>query len=232
MIDTASPDEFFKFLLKRHDQWYKRHMGVGWPWSNDTTLNEHQFDTVFHRLDPSYQKLEQLLKSYIGMQYIKQTKEWILFNICAFRIAGHEVFVRRFDEVNSKHSSLFPLFENREKLCEEIGDTTLEHGFKTLTPYYRKKWIIYQIVCDFRFTSILQTANDRLKWVYLDKEVREGMLRIGFEPTLETVRALWETAKAELKKELFSMSKVPFELCEIARGLRAFNKYERLKHGN
>lgn len=107
----------------------------------------------------------------------------------------------------------------------------------------------YEFVCDLRYTDILRNATDIHTWCYISTDAVSGLIRLGLEPTLESIVKLfslsandlssitngvcgshwaWEHKKIEHKYN--SGPKYPYwELSEIEHCLRQFDKYERIK---
>jgi len=118
---------------------------------------------------------------------------------------------------------------------------SLERVFKFLKDnlYMVGPFVAYEIVCDFRFTMLLDCAGDILTWANVGPGAKRGMKRLGFEPSVETMCKLYDAALDQLGKHLVphlpsrftdeSADYPPFELREIEHSLCEFDKYERVR---
>lgn len=123
--------------------------------------------------------------------------------------------------------------------CLEVG--TLYSAFETLKQFYMVgPFISYEIVCDLRFTPLLENAPDILTWANVGPGAKRGLMRLGMEPTVESMIKLWDLATkiqvpfdndAEMLSTDHRWVPWPFELREIEHSLCEFDKYIRAKSG-
>jgi len=134
--------------------------------------------------------------------------------------------------------------KRRDYLASIENEPTLEHAFRTmLQNYCVGPFVAYEIVCDLRFTPILQCAADVLTWANIGPGAKRGLERLGLPNTLESVRKLYATSTQILGKEFFASARphplevhpwsdvMLFELREIEHSLCEFDKYERARLG-
>ena len=127
------------------------------------------------------------------------------------------------------------------KKCEEIADLCLNCGsmhtaflrFKEL--FLVGKFIAYEMVCDLRFTDVLE-AHDRMKWASMGPGAQRGLQRLGFPAKTEvqgtnSMRELLNMAQDNLGDHVMKYALWPFELREIEHSLCEFDKYERVRTG-
>jgi len=100
--------------------------------------------------------------------------------------------------------------------------------YKLLQFFMVGKFVGYEMVCDLRFTNVLD-AVDTLTWANVGPGAERGLRRLGMDPTLESMRELL-SRKNELQSYVFDCE-WPFELREIEHSLCEFDKYQRVKTG-
>lgn len=131
-------------------------------------------------------------------------------------------------------------WDNRLQYSQTILDLdTMESAFlSVLSIYMVGKFVAYELVCDFRFTSLLDNATDKLTWANMGPGAQRGLRRLGMPHKnqaegLESMRKLYR--KLNLPYELLSShvfnAEVPFELREVEHSLCEFDKYQRVKRG-
>lgn len=100
-------------------------------------------------------------------------------------------------------------------------------------------FIAYEIVCDLRFTFILNHARDTMIWANPGPGAKRGIHRlltgkpkiVGKKPDYqEAMKALLDRAPQKLKGYV-KRCEWPFEMREIEHSLCEFDKYQRAKNG-
>jgi len=118
-----------------------------------------------------------------------------------------------------------------------IQDNLMEKAFKKLLNVYMiGDFTAYEIVCDFRFTKLLQEAKDRLTWANIGPGAKRGLRRLGMDESVQSIIDLYNLAfkyaKYRIKIHLSNAQQYPpFELREIEHSLCEFDKYERIRLG-
>ena len=118
--------------------------------------------------------------------------------------------------------------------CFIISTSTMEEAFnKLLSLPMVGRFIAYELVCDLRFTYLLDHATDKLTWANMGPGAQRGLKRLGMPYENQTVgvrsmRKLWQkltpfAQKLECK-EFFELREVEHSLCEL-------DKYQRTKLG-
>lgn len=125
--------------------------------------------------------------------------------------------------------------------CKEIWDNkihivslckmnSMEVVFHKLLQHWMiGKFVAYELVCDLRFTKVLNPV-DQNTWCNLGPGAVRGLKRLGMEPTVESARILLCGKGAYLQPHVFKCE-WPFELREIEHSLCEFDKYQRVKTG-
>jgi hypothetical protein len=111
------------------------------------------------------------------------------------------------------------------------------HEWMTTIPFVGD-FIGYEMVCDLRFSPVLENATDKLTWSNVGPGAKRGLLRLGMKPCLASMVELYNIAINEEKIELHVAEHLPwndfyppFELREIEHSLCEFDKYMRAKDG-
>jgi hypothetical protein len=116
------------------------------------------------------------------------------------------------------------------------GLATMEGVFNQLTEVHCVGgFMAYEMVCDMRFTKVLENAPDKMTWANTGPGALRGLKRL-FGPSvtpkqsLELMRQLLADAPNRLS-EVHAQSPWPFELREIEHSLCEFDKYVRTRSG-
>ena len=146
----------------------------------------------------------------------------------------HESYLRACVEVwNRRHEFTQGLMELN----------TMEAVFEKLLGLYMVgRFIAYELVCDFRFTLLLENAKDKLTWANMGPGAQRGLKRLGLpyknqQQGLSSMQLLYDRVLGQLMDSEMLLSNevldasVPFELREIEHSLCEFDKYQRAKRG-
>jgi len=91
-------------------------------------------------------------------------------------------------------------------------------------------FVAYEIICDLRFTKILNNAADINSWANVGPGAKRGLERLGMTPVVSSMIALWGLRQDRCSSNVLN-APVPFELREIEHSLCEFDKYERVRTG-
>lgn len=134
----------------------------------------------------------------------------------------------------------------RHDYAQKILDAvTMEFVFEKLLDLYMVgKFVSYEIVCDLRFTKLLENATDKLTWANLGPGAQRGLKRLGMPhkkqveglaSMVELYEELPEFLKYQITEHLPShleyMLNPPFELREVEHSLCEFDKWMRVLRG-
>lgn len=149
----------------------------------------------------------------------------------------------------------FEIWNDRFVLAQKFRQcSTLQQAFNVIREYFLLgDFTSYEIVCDLRWT-VLKHCTDILTWGNVGNGAERGMKRLGMEPTVESMQALWFKAPEYLSEALqkhhigfvvpsamprdeypsswkLSLPYPPFEIREVEHSLCEFDKYMRVKTG-
>jgi len=116
---------------------------------------------------------------------------------------------------------------------------------KLLSLYMVGKFIAYELVCDFRFTTLLCNATDKLTWANMGPGAQRGLKRLGYphknqeEGCESMVKIYGELIGEELIDHRVAEHlpfneyhpNSPFEMREVEHSLCEFDKYCRVRFG-
>lgn len=115
----------------------------------------------------------------------------------------------------------------------------MEDTWKWLRQFpYLGSFHSYEIVCDLRYTALLENAPDRMTWANPGPGARRGLNRIHGrelklpikrEQAIDEMRALLEMAPEKFEKHFEDC--VPWEMREVEHTLCEFDKMERTRLG-
>jgi len=123
------------------------------------------------------------------------------------------------------------------ELCKETN--SMEKVYNKLQELYMiGKFMSYELVCDLRFTPLLENATDKLTWTNMGPGAQRGLKRLGLphknqQQGLTSMQFLYRrltTTRYLLGSHIFN-AKIPFELREVEHSLCEFDKYQRVKMG-
>lgn len=159
-----------------------------------------------------------------------------------------EAICRRIDAVYRDREQLLNHFVDGRNWTGTGGQITLQGAHKALTGYDGLGgFMAYEIVCDLRYTYLLENAPDKLTWCnpgpgavrglcrLLDIPFEKGRNAHGFTPKVkidivEEIRKLLGTMQKRLPKmPTFEMREVEHSLCEWDKWERALWKDGRMK---
>jgi hypothetical protein len=167
------------------------------------------------------------------------------------RDTGHQVFTGAFMISNggSRASKLqavcenfiTPIWEAREEIIDELkrgvyeGKMGMKDAHELLMEFPGMGgFMAYEVVCDLRYTWVLENAADKLTWCNPGPGAKRGLNRLlerdietrfkGDEWKKETIKLL-----ATVKRRLPKMP--PFEMREVEHSLCEWDKYERARMG-
>lgn len=128
-----------------------------------------------------------------------------------------------------------------------LGQKRMEDAFKLVLELYMVgRFVAYELVCDLRFTSLLDHATDKLTWANMGPGAQRGLRRLGLphknqveglESMIELYKRLdkEDYLKYQISEHLPShniyMLQPPFELREVEHSLCEMDKYQRVKRG-
>lgn len=187
----------------------------------------------------------------IGFQSYKDHR-FILDVLLKKRELGQKVFTSAHMTSGSgagmMHGKVYAHMVGPVGIAEEFGERYISYIFHHQTMREVTKllqnipmvgpFIAYEIACDLRFTPLLSGATDKLLWANLGPGAKRGLLRLDMEPSVQSMRDLYDLAIREGLIELhvaehlpFNNGDPPFELREIEHSLCEFDKYMRVKTG-
>jgi hypothetical protein len=123
------------------------------------------------------------------------------------------------------------------KVCQD--DCRLQALWKELKKFrYLGGFMAYEIVCDLRYTSLLQNATDTLDWCNIGPGARRGMNRIlGNVDHLNGPidKKVWAAKTADLLAKFATEAAIHGmpspEMREVEHSLCEFDKFERVRTG-
>lgn len=252
---SSTIEGFFGWINERHRIWVRRNDGAPKPWTDDPILQQYKFTNAFRQLDRGTIALQEMLDHDAEPYLIVFNVIWYrLFNLDVH--ATGLGFVDDLDRVHEYfHSCKGKVFTSAHmttgvagedkvdtylqavdmasEYCNWIADNaaTMEEMFRNLLHLYMVgKFVAYEIVCDLRFTKVLADAPDKLSWANVGPGAKRGMIRLGLEPSVDSMRDLLVMAPQHLGDHVLN-APVPFELREIEHSLCEFDKYERVRTG-
>lgn len=133
-----------------------------------------------------------------------------------------------------------PAWEARHQLAEVAWDSTvtmqgMHAGLMTLPGMGGSGFMAYEVVCDLRYTYLLENATDKLVWSNPGPGAKRGLNRLlgrPLEAKVSTKEWLAESAKLlhYLSSKLPRMP--PFEMREVEHSMCEWDKYERARCGD
>lgn len=138
------------------------------------------------------------------------------------------------DKYLSCMSAIHGVWECRQALVDSVErDNTLQSAWNVIRkiacigPFYA-----YEMVCDLRFTPVLNHTTDKCKWANFGPGSSRGLLRLGMPFNQTSYITLLHLAKRGAFTHIKNPGhKWPFELREIEHSLCEFDKYERKRRG-
>jgi len=140
--------------------------------------------------------------------------------------------------------ALKTLWDNKDKIkmiCESTN--SLQYTAEYLRGYYLiGNFVAYEIVCDLRFTSLLENAIDTLSWANLGPGAKRGLMWLGMpcknqKEGLQSIKQLWINLSDYLTEYItkhypdYNDNYPPFELREVEHSLCEADKYWRIESG-
>jgi len=143
--------------------------------------------------------------------------------------------------------ALKTLWDNKDKIkmiCESTN--SLQYTAEYLKSYYLiGNFVAYEIVCDLRFTSLLENAIDTLNWANLGPGAKRGLQWLGMpcknqKEGLQSMIQLYNIfanhpspLNSFILKHFINEGNIypPFELREVEHSLCEFDKYCRIEFG-
>lgn len=136
-------------------------------------------------------------------------------------------------------------WDAREDLAQWLmPERTMESMLKKILPLYMVgPFVAYEIICDLRFTPLMDDAPDKMTWANVGPGAKRGLERLGLvqvrgETTwLDNMVWLLHPDQAlmyfepHVAKHYSGTACPPFELREIEHSLCEFDKYERVRLG-
>lgn len=123
-------------------------------------------------------------------------------------------------------------WNHRYEIVRACKTNTMQFVFDYIKKhlYAAGGFVAYEMVCDMRFTPLLENATDKLTWSNLGPGAKRGLMRLGFDTKdyLTSFMRLWSEAHKVLANRIIC-SDPPFELREIEHSLCEFDKYERVR---
>ena len=127
--------------------------------------------------------------------------------------------------------SITPLWNDRKELVQLCKNTnSLEQVWKKLRFYkHLGGFMAYEIVCDLRYTHLLENATDVDTWANMGPGARRGMNRVlGRDVEAPLSQAEWLVEARELLVEVRKLGLKPrMELREVEHSLCEADKYNR-----
>lgn len=122
--------------------------------------------------------------------------------------------------------------------------SSMEMVFNFLLKLYMVgRFVAYELVCDLRFTGLLDDATDKLTWANMGPGAQRGLRRLGLyhksqQQGLESMQWLYKELPNYLSSNILhhyyqgsDYKNPPFELREVEHSLCEFDKYQRVKRG-
>lgn len=189
------------------------------------------FTTCWYRL----YNLDYHANHWIGVGCLPTWQELLKY-IRNKAMSGHKVFTSAHmthgsfgeNKIDTYERSIMECWNDRNDLllCCEKGK--MELVFERLKDIYCiGPFIAYEIVCDLRFTPVLE-ATDRMSWANLGPGCKRGLQRLGLPLEIRSLIGLYERTPEDVLKIL---GKRLYELREVEHCLCEFDKYERARLG-
>lgn len=144
------------------------------------------------------------------------------------------------------------VWDNRDTLLqgwhrsieEDEGGLTLQAAHKTLQQFDGMGgFMAYEVVCDLRYTYLLEDATDKLTWANPGPGAIRGMCRIlGIDfPKGKNSHGFTPSVKFDFQEEARKLLKImqqrlpnmpPFEMREVEHSCCEFDKFERVLWGD
>lgn len=132
----------------------------------------------------------------------------------------YDTFLNYAEEAWRQRTMLMPILRNAQTLREVLIELDRLPGIG--------EFLAYEIVCDLRFTFLLFKAKDILTWGNVGAGAKRGLLRLGLEPSVDSMVKLFKIAPNYLGQHILE-AKTKFEVREIEHCLCEFDKYERIR---
>lgn len=132
-----------------------------------------------------------------------------------------------------------PAWEQREHFLSRWDvECTMEGmhaALSTLPGMGGSGFMAYEVVCDLRYTYLLENAPDKLTWSNMGPGAKRGLNRVlGREVEAPVSKQMWREESAKLlalvRRKLHKMP--PFEMREVEHSLCEFFKMERARVGD
>lgn len=266
-VGHAKITDLAYWINERTAIYVKRQRGEKWPWTQDPILQEWKFTNAFRQLDKGTVYLREMLQHGGPPDLMVWNIIWYrMFNwyehaenlgfidnpvqlaeyIRQCANEGKKIFTGAHmttgvpfeDKSDSYIRAAEQAFERREEVVEACKGKLMEQAFNALLKFYMiGRFVSYEMVCDLRFTTLLDYATDRLTWANMGPGAQRGLMRLGLTPCetqedgLDGMLFLYnELTEHHLSDEVLHLE-WPFELREVEHSLCEFDKYQRVKTG-
>lgn len=153
----------------------------------------------------------------------------------AFNISNSGSTKSKIDRVCEDH--IAPMWRGRKHLLTCIEQAaTMQQAHKCLRGYLGmggSGFMAYEVVCDLRYTYLLELATDKKTWSNPGPGAKRGLNRVLGRPLGQSVAADWPEQSVKLLKLAQNRLKTmpELEMREIEHSLCEFDKYERVRLG-
>jgi len=258
---SSSLSTFWYWINERHRIWCKRNEGKPKPWTKDVILRQYKFTNAFRELDRGTLVLRKFLlpildptaivRNLCCYRYFNHPENATfgpVYNLGTYigwlrarKAAGLQLFTGAYmtagaageDKLSTYHRALEQSWDDAPRIVKLCELKSMEVIFDHMLDWFIVgKFVAYELVCDLRFTPLLENATDKLTWSSVGPGARRGLGRLGLPMRLESMVDLLQMSHEEncLEKHVRD-APVPFELREIEHSLCEFDKYERVRTG-
>jgi hypothetical protein len=250
------------WINERHNIYVRRASGMPKPWTDDEIFQRYKFTNAFRQLDKGTIALGRMIfnEGEDNLPLLAWNIIWYrLFNWYKHAYDGgwcssYKQLQNYIYDCNMNRRQIFTSahmttgvsgehkFETYLRAAKIAWDkrrivvnecSTMENAFKCLCSFYMVgKFVAYEIVCDFRFTELLQDATDINTWANPGPGAKRGLRRLGMPETLDSMIQLAAVLQVGnyLDDHIYNCE-WPFELREVEHSLCEFDKYQRVKTG-
>lgn len=170
----------------------------GWSNTSGDGLKATVFNIMWYRLF----NLDSHAKD-VGWQV---TVEGVMDPLYKLHAEGKKVFTSAHmttgcegeDKIDTYHRAVQEVFDDAQVVVDACKTGSMEIVFETLKQFYMiGPFVAYEMVCDLRFTPLLSGTDEKLTWANVGPGAKRGMQRLGLEPSIVSMRALYHLARGQ-----------------------------------
>jgi hypothetical protein len=237
--DEVLQNNFFTNPYREHDKvtkWFRRNIRGVYPYQKSSKVI---FATICFRWfnwPPTGRILLQnnLLLKWNCEKAVKLLKEQDRVFTGAFNISNSGSTKPKVNRVCEDY--ITPVWEDRQRLIAYLREaTTLEEAHKRIKLYPGlggSGFMAYEVVCDLRYTSILNRATDKMTWSNPGPGAKRGLNRLldrNLKSPISKDEWIAESNRLLRTVNRRILPQLPrFEAREIEHSLCEYDKYERV----